>query len=284
METVSRAGWNARAPRYTNALTLSKVDKFIVHYSGASRSQTIRSIQDYCMDTKGHSDIDYNALVKDGKHYVGRGYSIGGHTLNNNSSSYGVCVVGNDGDATDADMNCVRDIYEMVCSKLGRRIRMTHHRGVLGASYTSCPGSELEAWVDAGMPYKATTIGGDDVFCKQDDPVGSGKVLVLQGNINTVMEFMGITPLLVLDDDYGPKTAKALLDIGCGNAANNGSQYWAGEELALKNKLREIAAVKAVTAHMANATHGGLPSELTLKIPAQTYTVPEQTVTVPIEP
>ncbi|HVI71716.1 MAG TPA: hypothetical protein VM656_09555, partial [Pyrinomonadaceae bacterium] len=68
MITVTRAQWNARAPRSTTSLTLSKVDKFIVHYSGASRSQTIRSIQDYCMDVKGHSDIDYNALVKDGKH------------------------------------------------------------------------------------------------------------------------------------------------------------------------------------------------------------------------
>lgn len=281
MNTVTRAQWNARAPRSTVALTLSKVNKFIVHYSGASRSQSIRSIQDYCMDAKGHSDIDYNALVKDGNHYVGRAYNIGGHTLNNNSTSYGVCVVGNDGDATDADMNCVRDIYEMVCSKLGRRITMTHHRGVLGASYTSCPGSELEAWVNSGMSYKTTT-GGEDVFCKQDDPIGSGKVIVLQGNLNTVLEFMGITPLLVTDDDYGQKTAAALLQTGCGNAANNGSVYWAGEELALKNKLREIAAIKAVNAHLTAAQHGGeLPDDVELTIPA--YTVPAQTITVPIE-
>jgi len=282
METVTRAQWNARAPRSTVALTLSKVNKFVVHYSGASRSQSIRSIQDFCMDSKGHSDIDYSALVKDGKHYIGRGWNIGSHTLNNNSTSYGVCVVGNDGDATDADMNCVRDTYEMVCSKLGRRITMTHHRGVLGASYTSCPGSELEAWVNAGMPYKTTT-GGDDVFCKQDDPIGSGKVIVLQANLNTVLEFMGITPLLVTDDDYGQKTAKALLDTGCGNAANNGSVYWAGEEIALKNKLREIAAIKAVNAHLTNAQHDGeLPDDVELTIPA--YTIPAQTVRVPIEP
>lgn len=272
METVTRAQWNARAPRSTAALTLSKVSLFIVHYSGASRSQTVRSIQDYCMDVKGHSDIDYNAIVKDGKHHIGRGYNIGGHTLNHNSISYGVCVVGNDGDATDADMNCVRDTYEMVCSKLGRRITMTHHRGVLGASYTSCPGSELEAWVNAGMPYTTGTVGGDDVFCKQDDPVGSGKVIVLQGNLNTVLEYIGDPERLVLDDDYGPKTANALLRSGCGNAANNGSVYWAGEELALKNKLRQIEAAKAVAAH-AGTPHGGeLPDTLTLAFPAQTVT------------
>lgn len=272
MITVARAQWNARTPRSTTALALSRVDKFIVHYSGASRSQTVRSIQDYCMDVKGYSDIDYNAIVKDGRHYIGRGYNVGAHTLNNNSTSYGVCVVGNDGDATDADMNCVRDIYEMVCAKLGRRIRMTHHRGVLGASYTSCPGSELEAWVNAGMPYKTGT-GGDDVFCKQDDPIGSGKVIVLQGNLNTVLADMGIMPPLTLDDDYGQKTAKALLDTGCGNAANNGSVYWSGEHLALEGKLRDIAAKRAVAAHIAASQHGGqLPDSLTLQFPSQTVT------------
>lgn len=154
MEIVTRAQWNARPPKYTNALNPSEVSLFVVHYSGASRAQTVRSIQDYCMDSKGHSDIDYNAVVKDGKHYIARGWNKGGHTLNNNSRSYGVCVVGQDGDATDADMNAVREIYEQVCAALGRRIVMTTHRGVLGASYTSCPGSELEAWVKDGMPWK----------------------------------------------------------------------------------------------------------------------------------
>lgn len=127
-----------------------------------------------------------------------------------------------------------------------------------------------------------TSAGGEDVFCKQGDPKGSGKAIVLQGNLNIVLAYKGITPLLVLDDDYGKKTAQALLDSGCGNAANNGSIYWAGEELALKELLRNIAAAKAVAAHLSGAPHGGeLPDSIQLTIPG--YTVPAQTVTVPIE-
>lgn len=276
METVTRAQWNARQPTSAVALTLSKVDKFIVHYSGASRSQTIRSIQDYCMDAKGHSDIDYNALVKDGKHYVGRAYNIGGHTLNNNSTSYGCCVVGNDGDATDADMNCVRDIYEMVCAKLGRRIRMTHHRGVLGASYTSCPGSELEAWVNAGMPYKTTATGGVVMFCQQDQPIGAGTVAVLQRELNIVLEFIGDAERLTVDDDYGNKTAGAMIRTGVGNPANSGSVYFEAEYSKLQAKLRDIAATRAVAAHLSGAPHGDVGA-FSFVIPAQEITVtPEE--------
>lgn len=150
---VTREQWNARPPDSTTPLTRSKVDKFIVHYSGASRAQSVRSIQDYCMDVKGHVDIDYNRIVKDGLDYMGRGWNVGGHTKDNNSTSYGVCVVGLDGDATDDDKTAVRDIYEEICATLGRRITMTTHRGVLGASYTDCPGTDLHNWVMAGMPY-----------------------------------------------------------------------------------------------------------------------------------
>lgn len=284
MITVTRAQWNARPPRSTVALILSKVDKFIVHYSGASRSQSVRSIQDYCMDNKGHTDIDYNAIVKDGMHFVGRAYNIGGHTLNNNSTSYGCCVVGNDGDATDADMNCVRDIYEMVCAKLGRRITMTHHRGVLGASYTSCPGSELEAWVNAGMPYKTTASGGKVMFCQQDQPVGSGTVAVLQRELNVVLAYIGDPEVLTVDDDYGQHTAGAMMRTGVGNPANNGSVYFEGEYDKLQTKLRDIAAVRAVQAHLANTKHGGgnLPDSVQLSIPEQHFTIPAQTVTAPI--
>ena len=149
---VSRQGWNARPPESTTPLVRSRITNFIVHYSGASRDQTVRSIQNFCMDNKGHVDIDYNRIVHGDYDYMGRGWNVGGHTLNNNSTSYGVCVIGQDGDATDADFRTVRGIYDEVCASLGRQITMTTHRGVLGASYTSCPGLELHNWVMAGMP------------------------------------------------------------------------------------------------------------------------------------
>lgn len=150
---VTRAQWNARPPDRAVPLNWALVDKFIVHYSGAIRTQTVRSIQNFCMDNKGHSDIDYNDLVRGGDRYIGRGINVGSHTLGLNSSSYGVCVIGNDGDATDADFAVVRAIYDELTAKLGRQLRKLGHRTAMPPGYTSCPGNEIQTWIDKGMPY-----------------------------------------------------------------------------------------------------------------------------------
>ena len=152
---VTRQEWGARAPTKIVPLNLSQVVNFFVHYSGASRSQTVRSIQNYCMDNKGHSDIDYSYLARNADLFVGRGDNIGSHTLGNNSSSYGVCMIGVDGDATDADLRTIRTIYDELCVRVGRKLKAMGHMDApgLAANYTDCPGSELELWVRAGMPY-----------------------------------------------------------------------------------------------------------------------------------
>lgn len=152
-QLVTRAQWNARPPESTVPLDWRRVTRFIVHYSGEVRTQTVRSIQNFCMDNKGHSDIDYNVLSRGKLLYVGRGNNVGSHTLNNNSTSYGVCVIGRDGDATDNDFRTLREHYDQLTMMIGKRLAMTTHRGVLGVNYTSCPGNEIQAWVDAGMPY-----------------------------------------------------------------------------------------------------------------------------------
>lgn len=149
---MSRDEWDARPPECADLLNKSKVTLFIVHYSGASRDQSVRSIQDFCMDTKGHCDIDYNRIVLADYDYMGRGWNVGGHTKDHNSISYGVCMIGLEGDVTDADKRTIRGIYDEVCAELGRQLTMTTHRNVLGADYTDCPGDSLDAWVDAGMP------------------------------------------------------------------------------------------------------------------------------------
>lgn len=151
----TRDDWNARPPESITRLNWSKVDKFIVHYSGASRTQTVRSIQNFCMDNKGHSDIDYNELVRGNLLYVGRGNNVGSHTLGSNSTSYGVCMIGVDGDATMDDFNVIRSRYDYACAMAGRQLRMLGHNQAPGlpAGYTTCPGSELQNWINAGMPY-----------------------------------------------------------------------------------------------------------------------------------
>lgn len=151
----TRDDWNARPPESITRLNWSKVDKFIVHYSGASRAQTVRSIQNFCMDNKGHSDIDYNEIVRGNLLYVGRGNNVGSHTLGNNSTSYGVCMIGVDGNATMDDFNVIRSRYDYACAMAGRQLRMLGHNQAPGlpVGYTTCPGSELQNWINAGMPY-----------------------------------------------------------------------------------------------------------------------------------
>lgn len=161
---VTRAGWNARPPDSIVPLNWSKVDKFIVHYSGAARTQSVRSIQNYCMDSKGHSDIDYNDIVRGQNRYIGRGVNVGSHTLGLNSTSYGVCIIGNDGDATDDDFRTVREIYNELTAKLGRPLRQLGHRTAMPPGYTDCPGDEIQAWIDRGMPYP----GEDDMYDQND--------------------------------------------------------------------------------------------------------------------
>jgi hypothetical protein len=156
---VTRAQWNARPPTKIVPLTWSKVTQFVIHYSGAVRTQSVRSIQNFCMDNKGHSDIDYNDLVRDVNRYTGRGDNVGSHTLNQNSISYGVCVIGLDGDATDDDFRTIRAIYDELTIMLGRPLKALGHRQAMPPGYTDCPGDEIQAWISSGMPVN----GVDDV-------------------------------------------------------------------------------------------------------------------------
>lgn len=155
---ITREGWDARPPDSVTPLKWSQVTRFIVHISGAARTQTVRSIQNFCMDNKDHSDIDYNMIVRGRDLNIGRGDNVGSHTYENNSTSYGVCIIGLNGDATDDDFNTVRSHYDELCARIGKQLTMTTHRGVLGINYTDCPGDEIQAWVDAGMPYKRSVI------------------------------------------------------------------------------------------------------------------------------
>ena len=209
-QLVTRPQWHARPPERETKLDWRKVTRFIVHYSGASRQQTVRSIQDFCMDNKGHSDIDYNMLIRGPLLYVGRADNVGSHTLNNNSTSYGVCIIGRDGDATDDDFRTCREWYDELCARTGRKLAMTTHRGVLGANYTDCPGDEIAAWVAAGMPYPKRRKVFDMFYLQvegnQDVYVSDGvrTRLMPPGTWDTTvekLEHMGIPHLMYKDMD-----------------------------------------------------------------------------------
>ncbi|MGW5876713.1 peptidoglycan recognition protein family protein [Nocardiopsis terrae] len=126
---------------------------FTVHYSSGSPSQAPRQIQDFHMDGRGWSDVGYNFLVdRRGRIYEGRGWTVvGAHAAPHNVSHIGVCFIGRDGDATNAAKASIRALYDEAGRRAGRTLSRTYHGGLSGNS-TSCPGSELRAWVLAGMP------------------------------------------------------------------------------------------------------------------------------------
>lgn len=218
----SRAEWGARPPRYTNPLNFDIVNKFIVHYSGASREQTVRSIQNYSMDSKGYSDIDYNYVVKDGIIYAGRGDNIGGHTYQNNSSSIGVCIIGQDGDATEADFTAVRELYDHMCARIGKQLAKMGHQDA-NPGQTDCPGSQIEAWVKAGMPAAGSTSEEDDgMRCKYGD--NNTNVMTLQ----VYLRYKGYD--IVADGEYGDQTKAAVaahFPVGDGSEVGPWQDGWA---------------------------------------------------------
>lgn len=156
---ISRAAWNARPPKKgTVSTSWAKRTGFMVHYSGANKLQSVRSIQDYCMDKRGFLDIDYNKLVDyKGLAYEGRGWLVvGSHALNNNTPNIGVCAIGTDADITTEQMDTIRWFYDDAV-----RLKRLHtgdphaslakrFHGMVGN--TDCPGDKLRKWVLAGMP------------------------------------------------------------------------------------------------------------------------------------
>jgi hypothetical protein len=151
VDIISREEWGARAPRSRSTVSWGDRTEFIVHYSEGPTTQSVRSIQNFHMDTRGWSDIGYNFLVDvQGRIYEGRGWlTVGAHAPGHNASGIGVCMIGRDGDATSAATRSIRALYDEAGRRAGRNLAKLGHRDVYA---TSCPGDQLYAWVRAGMP------------------------------------------------------------------------------------------------------------------------------------
>lgn len=154
MKITTRAQWGARKPNATiHQTTWAKRGTFYVHYSAASKSQKVRAIQDYHMDTQKWGDIGYNWLVDaDGNIYEGRGWlGIGAHVAGYNTVGIGVCFIGKDGDDTKAAREAIRWLYDEACRLAGRKLDIKGHRD---SNATACPGAKLYAWVKEGLPVE----------------------------------------------------------------------------------------------------------------------------------
>lgn len=153
MRIITRAEWNARPPKSRSTTSSSNRVYYVVHHSGASVTQSVRAIQDWCMDGRGFSDIDYNFLVRGstGEIYEGRGWDVvGAHTTNYNTNGVGVCIIGED-QASDAAKAAVRWLYQQYNQRCGKTLKIRGHRE-LATTGTDCPGDHVFAWVHAGMP------------------------------------------------------------------------------------------------------------------------------------
>lgn len=156
MNIIGRAGWGARKPKSVTTVDPGHRQYFVIHHSGASSRQSVRSIQDWCMndppDGRGFSDIDYNYLVRSGtgEVYEGRGWNVvGSHTVGYNSSGIGVCVIGDNPIVDDKTAGALAWLYGLAVKRFGP-LKVRGHGQLTGA--TDCPGPRLRAFIAAGMP------------------------------------------------------------------------------------------------------------------------------------
>lgn len=167
MDIITRAQWGARAPDPRPFPTTSWGSRtgFVVHYSAADASQTVRSIQNYQMDSNGWRDVGYNFLVdRLGRIFEGAQgtwYAIGAHVSNHNTANIGVCAIGTNAQITDAQKRSIRALYDECNRRAGKTLAKRYHSGMSGAS-TSCPGDNLRGWVQSGMPVTAPPPEEDD--------------------------------------------------------------------------------------------------------------------------
>lgn len=162
MNITSRAGWNAKPATKTLYTSWDRRLYVVYHHTGAGdENASVRGIQDWCMNSKGHSDIDYNVLIRNDEHgtiYEGREgiwLTIGSHCLNNNTVSIGVCFITAPGaPLTDAAKAAGRWVFEeaqrrqtaaLGSSKLQARV----HKDL---TETDCPQGVITDWVRAGLP------------------------------------------------------------------------------------------------------------------------------------
>jgi hypothetical protein len=167
VKLVTRSEWGARA--YTCSSALPPNDGLVVHYSAADADEQadhancderVRGIQSYHMNTKGWCDIAYNFLVcKHGYIFEGRGWSRkAGATGDANSHTIAICFLGDDtasrDDVTAFGREALGEWIRTARARLNPNASVKGHRDYMS---TSCPGNELETWVNAGG-WKAVTV------------------------------------------------------------------------------------------------------------------------------
>ncbi|WP_326828669.1 N-acetylmuramoyl-L-alanine amidase [Streptosporangium sp. NBC_01810] len=178
MDIIPRKKWGARPPRSRYTVTWGQRTEFFVHHTAGAKSQLVRAIQDFHMDTNGWNDIGYNFLVdEDGTVYEGRGWTVvGAHCPGHNQTGISVAFIGTN-NPTPAAKKSIRRLYEESCRRAERKLLQLCH----GDRYaTSCPGSVLRAWVKAGMPVDELAEKPIKVVVRDGVALWPGRLLELR--------------------------------------------------------------------------------------------------------
>lgn len=133
---------------------MNRIERLVIHHSASSRSTTFAAIKHWHTDPppkgNGWSDIGYNyVILGNGKLRVGRPLpTTGAHAKGKNSTSIGVCVVG-DNTKSGQEWHPVQiATLEQVmdaCLLLWPGIELCGHRDVMAPGYTECPGLDVRA-------------------------------------------------------------------------------------------------------------------------------------------
>lgn len=139
----SRDDWGARAPHWTDQVSLSHWQGVRVHHSAGPAGQRLRTIQDYHMDTRGWPDIGYSFLISGGEVWEGRGWRT--HPAHDSiNDTLGVCVIGTYTDdlPTAEDLSALVAFIRHARETCGWDLPVDGHRDAPGAA-TACPGDRL---------------------------------------------------------------------------------------------------------------------------------------------
>jgi hypothetical protein len=188
VDIIDRAAWGARRPDSVTRVNPTRRELFVLHHSGGPVTQTVRAIQDWCMNEppngRGFSDIGYNFLVRGstGQIYEGRGWDVvGAHTTGYNTVGFGVCVIGTD-ELSDAAKVAVRWLHAQASARAKHYLILRGHRD-LATTGTTCPGPRTHAWLRAGMPApkkektKMATLTKADVKSAAEEALTGNKTL-----------------------------------------------------------------------------------------------------------
>ena len=224
MRIITRAEWQARAPKSETPLALPTA-KLILHHSaspsgGASR---VRAIQDFHMDIRGWNDIAYHFLINHrGEIYEGRPTDVrGGATSGHNSDSHAICLLGNFDTATPSPEALASLVWLIQQFDVWPPTISGGHRDY---GDTSCPGNNLYPLIgDINRELEDTLPTAEeiaDAVWSHNIQSGITAALALDRNYRNISELiiahragkLGTTALAELSDEDIEEIAEAVAD------------------------------------------------------------------------